>query len=868
MKSAPKMPNGQRGGFDEWSLPQEEVFSKFKTSGQGLGEADAAAIFEVGGPNELVEKKRRNIVLLFLSYFFNPLIIFLVIIGALSYIFSSAISGIIIYAMVIVSVALTFRGEYIAQNAAEKLRRMIRSKAKVVREGKEKEVPLRSLVPGDIVKLVAGDMVPADCYVISCKDFFVNQASLTGESLPVEKQTEPSKKGASITELLNAAFFGSSVVSGSAEAVVIRTGAGTQFGDLAQRLSQTGTETAFDRGIRDYSFLMLKFIFVLVIILFAINALLKEAETFQLRIINAFLFALAVAVGLTPEMLPVIVTANLSQGAKNMSKKEVIVKRLSSIQNFGAMDILCTDKTGTLTEDKIALVRHVNADGEEDEVALKLAYLNSFHQTGLKNPLDKAILDHDAEQAAKQIVDYEKIDEIPFDFARRRMSVVVQEKGKKPIMLSKGAPEGIFALCIRHATHGIQHPFDKEDLERAEKIYDQLSSEGFRVLALASKKVERRSSYSVNDESEMTFEGFLAFLDPPKATAKASLAELAKRGVQVKILSGDNELVNRKIAKEVGLEITGVLTGEEIENASEEALRILVERNNVFARVLPVQKERIIIALQKNRHVVGFMGDGINDSLALKTSDVGISVDSAVDVARESADIILLHKSLHVLYEGVDEGRRTFANSMKYIRMGSSSNFGNMFSVLGASLFLPFLPMQPIQIIFNNFLYDMSQVGIPSDTVDDEALLKPAQWDMRNVRNFMIYIGPVSSLFDYLTFFALFLFIPVILATAVPVGSFQAGWFIESIITQTLVVYVIRTNKIPFVQSWPSRRLMMTTLGILVVAAVTVLTPIGGFLGFSPLPLAFFPILAAYVVVYLLLTQFIKTLLLKRGVIA
>jgi len=856
------MPNDGRNGFDEWSIPIEKLFKRLESGKKGLSEPEVGERLKKYGFNELAAKKKRNVILSFLSYFINPLIIFLIIIGTLSYFLSSAISGLLIYLMVIVSVSLTFYQENKAQDAAEKLRKMIRNTATVTRDGEQKEVPLKSLVPGDVVRLAAGDLVPADCAIITCKDFFVNQASLTGESLPVEKTAEPSKAGAGITELANAAFFGSSVVSGSAEALVLRTALDTQFGDLSRRLSQTGVETAFDRGIKDYSMLMLKFIFVLVIVLFVINALFKGGDV-QTRFIDAFLFSLAVAVGLTPEMLPVIVTTNLSQGANNLAKKHVIVKRLSSIQNFGAMDVLCTDKTGTLTEDKIALVRHINADGEEDEFALQLAYLNSLHQTGLKNPLDKAVLDHDAEMVSKKVERYKKVDEMPFDFVRRRMSVVVQHPGERPLLLTKGAPEGILELCIKHSTHGTEHPFDSEDMKAANKIYEKLSSEGYRVLAIASRKMPKDTkSYAVSDERELTFEGFLAFLDPPKESAHASLSELMKRGIEIKILSGDNELVNWKIAKDVGLPIKGVITGDKIENASDESLQVLVEQNTVFARVLPVQKERIIAMLQRNKHVVGFLGDGINDSLSLKTSDVGISVDSAVDVAKESADIILLQKSLHVLYEGVDEGRRTFANTMKYLKMGSSSNFGNMFSVLGASLFLPFLPMKPIQILFNNFLYDMSQIGVPSDSVDDEQLVKPATWNLDNIKNFMIYIGPISSLYDYLTYITLFFVLHV------PEGVFQAGWFIESIMTQTLIIYVIRTNKIPFLQSWPSKKLMLLTAAILSVALLVVVTPLRSLFGFGELPLVFFPTLVVFIATYMVLTQVIKVYLLKKKIIS
>jgi len=856
-----------KNSFEQWSLPIAKLLEDLGSSPRGIEEAEAERRLEKYGQNELAAKKKRKIVLRYLSYFFNPLLVFLAIIGILSYYLSSEISGELIFAMVFISVTLTFYEEYNAQDAADKLRKMIHNTATVVRDGKEREVPLKSLVPGDVVKLSAGDLVPADCAIISCKDFFVNQSSLTGESLPVEKTGGPSGKGIGITELGNAVFFGSNVVSGSADALVLRTGLSTQFGELSSRLSQAAPETAFDRGIRDYSMLMLKFIFALVVILFAINAFFKSAGTVEARFINAFLFSLAVAVGLTPEMLPVIMTANLSRGAKKMAKKEVIVKRLASIQNLGSMDVLCTDKTGTLTEDKIVLIRHINVDGEEDEVTLRLAYLNSLHQTGLKNPLDRAIMEHDKKNGAREAEQYEKLDEIPFDFSRRRMSVVVRKLSSGGIapafLLTKGAPESVLPFCTKHSKHGIKHPFDAKDLKAANKVYDQLSSEGFRVLALASREmVDSGKVFSVADEKDLVFEGFLAFLDPPKESAHASLAEMMKRGIDIKILSGDNELVNLKIAKEVGLPVNGVITGEEIEKTSDEALKVLAEKNTVFARVLPAQKERVIVALQRSGHVVGFMGDGINDSLALRTSDVGISVDSAVDVAKESADIILLRKSLHVLYEGVDEGRRTFANTMKYLKMGSSSNFGNMFSVLGASVFLPFLPMKPIQLLFNNFLYDISQIGVPSDNVDEEALARPAKWDLENVKNFMVYIGPISSLFDYLTYFTLYFVL------AVPEGIFQAGWFLESILTQTLVIYIIRTNKIPFIQSWPSKQLMMATTAILLVALFVVLSPVRGYFGFGVLPAVFFPILAVFVVAYLALTYTIKKWLTKRKMLA
>ncbi|MFA5108486.1 MAG: magnesium-translocating P-type ATPase [Candidatus Micrarchaeia archaeon] len=845
-------------GTDLWSMPIEEAFARLKSSANGLSDAESSKRHAVFGLNELAQKKKRNLLMQFAAYFFNPLIVVLIIVGLASFYFGNALSAVIILIMVLVSVCLTFYQEYSAQDAAEKLRKLIRNTATALRNSKYKEVPLKYLAPGDVIRLSAGDLVPADCRIISCRDFFINQASITGESVPVEKTGKPADSGTQITDMLNAVFFGSSVVSGSAQAIVVRTGMATQFGAISARLGTSRQETAFDRGVRDYSMLMLKFVFVLVLIIFALNAFLKQ------NMLEALLFALAVAVGLTPEMLPMVVTANLSQGANNMAKKEVIVKKLPSIQNLGAMDVLCTDKTGTLTEDKIKLVRHVNIDGIEDDHVLLFAYLISFNQTGLRNPLDSAILEHDAKRLKKEIsANFKKIDEIPFDFMRRCMSVVVEDSSKTHILLTKGAPEDLLPKCNHIVRSGSLEPMPDSDKKKANELYLKLSSEGFRVLALASKQISSsKSIYSVSDESDLAFEGFLAFLDPPKKTAHASLAELMKRGIEIKILSGDNELVNRKIAKDVGLNVKGVITGAQIAQATDESMQVLVEENTIFARVSPMQKERIILALQRNHHIVGYLGDGINDSLALKTSDVGISVDSAADVAKESADVILLRKSLHVLYEGVDEGRRTFANTMKYLKMGSSSNFGNMFSMVGASIFLPFLPMAPIQILLNNFLYDISQLGITSDNVDSESLAKPAQWSMDSIKNFMLYIGPVSSIFDYITFGVLFIVLNV------PAAVFHTGWFIESILTQTLVVYVVRTGKIPFIQSKPSKKLLLVSLSIMLVAILIVTTPLREIFEFGELPLIYYPILIVIVLSYLVLTQLVKGFLIKRGIIS
>jgi Mg2+-importing ATPase len=843
-------------GFTPWSMQEEELLSALQTSRNGLSEREGERRQKVFGLNELVGRKKQGLVIQYLLGFFNPLQLLLICASIASYVTGNELSAAIIFFLSFVSVTLTFLQEYTANEAADRLRKMIRNTASVVRGGVQREIPLKFLVPGDIIRLSAGDLVPADCRLLFAKDLFVNQGSLTGESVPVEKNCAPVSASCGVLERPNMLYLGSSVVSGSGLAVVVKTGVSTQFGELAKRLERSGAETAFDRGIKEFSLMLVRLVLVLVVVIFFINAFMKN------NVLEAFLFALAVAVGLTPEMLPVMVTANLSQGAVNMSKKGVIVKRLPSIQNLGAMDVLCTDKTGTLTEDKIRLVRHVNLEGKEDDEVLGLAYLNSLYQTGLRNPLDAAIMQHDIASIADKINGFSKIDEIPFDFMRRRMSVVVQRPDKRHMFITKGAPESIIPACKYAKRFGKKRRMAPSDIKKAQELYNQLSEDGFRVLALASKRVPKeKKAYCVADESDLCFEGFVAFLDPPKKTAPTSLAELVKRGVEVKILSGDNELVNRKIAHDVGLKIKGIITGAEIDKASDESLSVLVEQNTIFARVSPIQKERIILALQRNKHVVGFLGDGINDALALKTSDVGISVDSAADVAKESADIILLRKSLHVLYEGVDEGRRTFSNIMKYLKMGTSSNFGNMFSVVGASIFLPFLPMTPLQLILNNFLYDISQLGIPTDNVDPEDLVKPAKWSTDFIRNFVVYVGPISSIFDYLTFgILLFVF-------AAPAAVFQTGWFLESIATQTLIIHIIRTNKVPFLQSQPSKKLLILSLFIVAAAFFVALSPLKLFFGFSDLPLAYFPVLFAIVLIYLVLAQLVKSQLVKRKLI-
>ena len=668
--------------FDYFGCAPDFLFEKLKTSKKGLTEEEVKKRLEEYGYNEPAKRKKRAILLQILSKFINPLVIVLLIIAAFSLLFGEEISAILVISIAIMSVFLSFIQEYRAGKEAEKLSEMVRATATVYRNGKAKEVKIRDIVPGDIVDLFAGDMIPADLRIISCKDLFVNQASLTGESLPIEKIAEPiHPKDESIYELTNIAFMGSSVVSGTGLGVVIKTGIATQFGELSRKLAAMAVETGFDKGIREFTWLMIRFMLVLVVVIFAINALLKG------NFIEALLFSLAVAVGLTPEMLPMLVAINLSKGAIAMSKKQVIVKRLNSIQNFGAMDVLCTDKTGTLTFNKIVLERHCDVVRKDDQDVLTFAYINSFYQTGLKNILDRAILKHE-KLLVKQ---YKKIDEVPFDFSRKIMSVVVEIDGKYRI-IAKGAPEEIFKRCTRYELDGEILDMEQLILTDLKEEYNNLSADGFRVLAIAYKDVEnKKETYSKDDEHDLILKGYAAFLDPPKPTAKRTIETLKSLGIEFKVLTGDNELVAKKICSEVGLDVKELVTGDQIEKISDEELKKLVETASVFARLSPFQKERIIRTLHENKHIVGYLGDGINDALALKAADVGISVDNAVDIAKESADIILLKKSLMVLEDGVIEGRKTFGNIVKYIKMGSSSNLGNMLSMTGASIFLPFL---------------------------------------------------------------------------------------------------------------------------------------------------------------------------------
>ncbi|MDP2981634.1 MAG: magnesium-translocating P-type ATPase [Candidatus Omnitrophota bacterium] len=835
--------------FDYIGCSTEVLFEKLNTSIKGLSEEEAKKRILEYGHNEPAKKKKRTILMQILSKFVNPLVIVLLIIAGFSMFFGAKISAILVSLMAIMSVLLSFIQEYRAGREAEKLSEMVRATSTVFRNSKPKEIKIREIAPGDIIDLYAGDMIPADLRIISCKDLFINQASLTGEAFPIEKFAgSVIPKNSSLSELTNIAFMGSSVVSGTALGVAVKTGLSTQFGELSRRLATIRIETSFDKGMHQFTWLMIRAMLFMVLFIFSINALRRG------DFVESLLFSLGVAVGLTPEMLPMLVAINLSKGAIAMSKKQVIVKRLNSIQNFGAMDVLCTDKTGTLTMDKIVLEKHCDVIRKEDEDVLRFAYINSFYQTGLKNLLDRAILKYE-KILVKQ---FKKVDEIPFDFSRRIMSVVVDIDGKH-VLIAKGAPEEIFKRCSKYELES--EILDMEDLILSDlkEEYDNLSSDGFRVLAIAYKDIEaKKDVYSKDDENDLILKGYVAFFDPPKPSTRRAIVALNKLGIEVKVLTGDNELVTKKICSDVGLDVKGLVTGDIVEKISDKELQELVKNTTVFARLSPLQKERIIRALHENKHIVGYLGDGINDAPALKTSDVGISVNNAVDIAKESADIILLKKSLMVLEDGVIEGRKTFGNIVKYIKMGSSSNFGNMLSMTGGSLFLPFLPMLPIQILLNNFLYDLSQVAIPTDQVDKDYLRSPRPWNVNAIKKFMLIIGPISSVYDFLTYGVMLL---IFHAKA---ELFHTGWFIESLCTQTLVIHIIRTGKIPFIESRPSNFLIFTSIFIVSLGIFIPFSPLAKPFGFVAPPPAYFLALFLMVTTYLFFVQIVKTWFIKK----
>lgn len=832
-------------------LSQAKLLREFNTTAKhGLSSAEAHKRLTKFGKNEAVTEKKLFWPVVLFNNFRDPLSLLLVVLAVVSFFTGDTRATCMIGAMVLLSVLLRFFQEIKAGKAAHALKAMVHTTAKVIRNGKIMNLPLSALVPGDIVNLSAGDMVPADLILLSCKNLFINQSALTGESLPVEKKIEIAEdENCNSLELSNICFLGTNVEVGSATALVAATGKNTYLGSIAKELSDTEPPTTFDIGIKNFTWLIMKFILVMVPLVFFINGFTKG------NWLDAILFALAVAIGLAPEMLPMIVAVNLSKGALEMSNKKVIVKHLNSVQNFGSMNILCTDKTGTITEGKVILEKFLNVEGEQDENILNYAYLNSYFQTGLNNLMDEAILKHSEVKKKLNIKNYEKIDEIPFDFSRRRMSVVVKNEEGENILICKGAFEEIMAAST-HIQIGDKITALSKDKNRIKKdIEDELNGEGFRVVAIGYKKeTSAKHHYSPADESDLILVGFLAFLDPPKASAKETIANLEKIGIRIMVLTGDNELVSRKICSQVGLETENILLGSDIEKMNDAELSQAVMKTQIFAKLTPLHKEKIVRALRSLGHSVGFMGDGINDAPALRAADIGISVDSAADIAKESSDIILLEKSLAVLQDGVLEGRKIFANIIKYIEMAASSNFGNMFSVVGASIFLPYLPMLPIQILTNNLLYDISQTSIPTDSVDPEFLTKPRRWDIGLIKKFVLFFGPISSIFDFATYAVMW----YIFKASTNPSLFQTGWFVESLVSQTLIIYIIRTNKIPFIQSWPSKTLLIATLSIALVGCYLPFSPLATILKFTPLPGLYWVLLMAMIIIYCVITQTLK----------
>ena len=809
----------------------------------GLTGTEAARRLKQHGPNRLQPATQRAVLLQFLAHFRNPLVLILLVASGISALTGDVTGALIIGVIVLMSVTLDFVQAYRAGRAAEQLALKVAVTATVLRDGQPCERPVSELVPGDVVRLSAGDLVPADARVLAANDFFVNQAQLTGEPYPVEKHA-PAAGAAPATpdwalEDDDAVFMGSSVVSGSAHVLLGRTGSTTALGQIAVSLADPAPPTAFEIGTRRFGLLIMRLTVLLVLFTLLVNI------AFHRSLLESFLFAVALAVGLTPELLPMVVSVTLTRGALRMAALKVIVKRPSAIQDMGAMDVLCTDKTGTLTEAKIRLERHVDATGQDNPQVLALAYLNSYFESGLKSPLDDAILAHEDIDVSA----WAKIDEVPFDFERRRVSVLVQRAQARRLVV-KGAPEDVLRLCTQYQdAAGNTAPLDDVAQARINALFDSLGEEGFRVLGIAWRDVALDHPHAVvSDESELVFAGFAAFLDPPKASAGEALRAMAASGVAVKIVTGDNERVTRHVCTQLGVAITGVLTGSEMALMNDDALRARVEGVNLFCRVNPAQKNRIILALKARGHVVGYLGDGINDAPSLHTADIGISVEGAVDVAKQAAAMILLENDLMVLHKGILEGRRTFGNVMKYIMMATSSNFGNMFSMAAATLFLPFLPMLPMQILLNNLLYDVSEVTLPLDNVDAEDLAQPKRWDMGFIRNFMLTIGPISSLFDMLTFYLL------IQLFHAHETLFRTGWFVESVASQVLVIFVIRTRRNPL-RSHPNRWLVLTSLGVVLTAMGLPFTPLAHYLGFMPLPLAYFGLLAGLLMAYLWMVE-------------
>ncbi len=825
------------------SATLDKLYKLSESSSNGLSTDEAIERSKFFGYNQIAAAKKISSFIKFISYFKNPLILILMGAAIISGVTGEIRSTVIILTMILLSVVLNFYQERKSDKAADKIARRIAIRAEILRDGKKQELDTKYIVPGDIVFLAAGDITPADGKIIEANDFYLNESSLTGESLPVEKDVNQN----------NVVFSGTNVISGFGKFLVTNIGLETEFGKIAQKIIRPVNENAFEKGIKSFGFLIIRVIALIVAIIFFINAILNKG------LFDSFLFALAVAVGVTPELLPMIMSVNMSKGAMKMQKNGVLVKRLNSIPTFGSMDILCTDKTGTLTQDRITVIKHVDIFGDDSPTVLTAAYMNGFYETGIKSILDQAILAH----KVFEIKDCVKIEELPYDFNRKRSSIIY-EQAERLTMVTKGAPEEIFKICSHYANGNKVDILAPEILKQANKLYNELSADGLRILAIADKNItEKKEHYEMKEESELTLRGFMAFYDPPKEDVKETVAFMKEHGVDIKILTGDSPLVTKKICQELNIEIKGIITGEELNLniLSDEEIFKKINNATICARLSPSQKEKIITELKRNGLIVGYLGDGINDAPSLKAADVGISVDNAVDVAKETADIILLQKGLKELMQGVIEGRKTFGNTMKYLLMVLSSNFGNMFSLIGASLFLPFFPMTAGQILLNNFIYDTSQLSIPSDNVDAEYLKKPKHWNISFIKKYMFIFGPISSIFDLLTFYILFSVLHFDVAT------FQAGWFLESLATQTFVIYIIRTQKIPFLQSRPSKYLLMTTLGAVVFGFLLTQKGVGQLFGFSPLPWYALLIIFILVIIYLLMVEFVKQLFYRRMVV-
>jgi Mg2+-importing ATPase len=831
-----------------WSWPSEELLLVLGSTSNGLSSAEANLRLAQAGPNLLEARQKATPLALFLSQFKSPIILILIFATGVSAVTQDWVDALIILTIVLGSALLSFFQEYGASNAAAKLRAQVTVRATVLRDGQPQQGPAAGVVPGDVVQLSAGSLVPADGVLLQARDFFVNQAVLTGETFPMEKSPGSVAADAPLTGRTNCVFMGTNVRSGSARALVVHTGTATAFGQIAGRLTLRPPETEFERGIRRFGYLLTEVMLVLVLIVFAVNVFFHKA------VLDSLLFSVALAVGLTPQLLPAIISINLSRGSQNMAAGGVIVRRLESIENFGSMDVLCTDKTGTLTLGVVQLDGALDVDGQPADEVLRLAYLNARFQTGLANPLDEAILAHDQPDTG----DIDKLDEVPYDFVRKRLSVVVREAGKSPYLITKGALDNVLAACsqVRHGE--AVEPLDDAHRTEIHKRFSEWSEQGFRVLGVAVRQgMVEGHTYTQDDERDMIFAGFLLFFDPPKPGVQETIAGLAELGVGLKIITGDNKLVAQHTAEAVGLPVTGVLTGADLDNLHEEALWQAAGRTSLFAEVDPNQKERIILALKKTGHVVGYMGDGINDAPALHAADVGISVDHAVDVAKEAADFVLLEHDLAVLHQGIELGRKTFANTLKYVFITTSASFGNMFSMAGASLFLPFLPMLPMQILLTNFLTDFPAIAIAGDSVDREMVEKPRRWNIAFVRDFMFTFGTVSSVFDYLTFGLL------LLALHASQDQFRTAWFVESVMTELVIMLVIRTQK-PFFRSRPGKYLLIGTLLVAAVTLVLPYAPLNKPLGFTPLPLPLLMTLLGITGLYVLASEAAKRAFYRR----